>query len=98
LNLPALVLVAGLFSDWTILQTMALWQLCVYGSLYSLYLDKVRQEGWWLGVILWPLIIAQEFVILVISINRHLRHKVMWKGRPITVLKQHLSPIIAAKE
>jgi len=73
LNLPALVLVAGLFSDWTILQTMALWQLCVYGSLYSLYLDKVRQEGWWLGVILWPLIIAQEFVILVISINRHLR-------------------------
>ncbi|MBC7868793.1 glycosyltransferase [Candidatus Saccharibacteria bacterium] len=84
LNIPALVLVNGFISGWTILQTMALWQLCIHGALYSLYLDRVWQRGWWLGVILWPFIIAQELIILIISINRYLRHKVTWKGRPIT--------------
>lgn len=91
LNLPALVLMASPFSDWTVLQTMAAWQLCVYGALYSLYLDRVRQKGWGLGVVLWPLVIAQEFIILTISMSRYLRHKVMWKGRPITAPRKRLA-------
>jgi len=91
LNFPALVLVAGFFSGWTIVQTMALWPLCIFGALYGLYLDKVRQKGWWLGVVLWPLVIAQEFIVLVISINRYLSHRVMWKGRPITAPRKRLA-------
>lgn len=89
LNLPILVLLAGLVEGWTIVQSMALWQLCVFGALYGLYLDRVRQKGWWAGALLWPVIIAQEFVVLLISINHYLRHKVTWKGRPITAITLH---------
>ncbi len=94
LNLPALILMTGFISGWTILQSMALWQLSVYGALYGLYLDRVWQKGWWLGVILWPLIVAQELIILVMSINRYLRHKITWKGRPVSVSKYHTPPVV----
>ncbi|MEP7205061.1 MAG: glycosyltransferase family 2 protein [Candidatus Saccharibacteria bacterium] len=98
LNLPLPVLAYGFVGGWTLLQTIALWLLCVYGALYSLYLDKVWQRGWWLGVVLWPLVIAQEAIVLIISINRHLRHRVTWKGRPITTSKQTILPAVAAGE
>jgi glycosyltransferase involved in cell wall biosynthesis len=51
LNLPVIALVVGLFDGWSVLQTMALWQLCVFSALYGLYLDKVWQKGWWIGLL-----------------------------------------------
>jgi glycosyltransferase involved in cell wall biosynthesis len=87
LNLPVIALVVGLFDGWSVLQTMALWQLCVFSALYGLYLDKVWQKGWWIGGVLWTYIIAQECVVLIISIYRHLSHGVTWKGRPVTTSK-----------
>lgn len=87
LNLPGLALLASCLTGWTIIQVMALWQLCVFMALYGLYLDRVWQRGWWLGMLLWPVVIAQETIILIISMKHYLRHSVTWKGRPITVPK-----------
>lgn len=84
LNLPTLVIIAGFFDGWSVVQAMAIWQLCVYGALYGIYLDKVWQKGWWVGILLWPIIIAQECVVLTISINDYIFHRATWKGRPIT--------------
>ena len=86
LNLPSLVLLIGLFDGWGIIQTVATWQLCVFGALYGLYLDRVWQKGWWLGLMLWPVVIAQEAIILGLSIGRYRSHRVNWKGRPITAI------------
>lgn len=82
-NLPIVVLLAGLFVGWSVAQTMALWQVCIYSALYGLYLDKAWRKGWWIGGLLWPVIIAQECIVLAISIARYVRHQVTWKGRPI---------------
>jgi glycosyltransferase involved in cell wall biosynthesis len=84
LNLPVVVLLAGLVDGWSVVQTMALWQVCVYSALFGLYLDKVWQKGWWIGGLLWPIVIAQECLVLVASIIRYLTRSVTWKGRPIT--------------
>lgn len=94
LNLPVLALAYGFIEGWTLVQTMALWLLCVYGALYSLYLDKVWRKGWWLGVVLWPVVVAQEAIVLIISIHRYLRHTVTWKGRSITAKKQQVLPVV----
>ncbi len=92
LNLPMLALADGIIEGWTLVQTMALWLLCVYGALYSLYLDKVWQRGWWLGVVLWPVVVAQEAIVLMVSIHHYLRHTVTWKGRSITAREQSVPP------
>jgi len=84
LNLPVIILIFGLFDGWTLIQTMALWQLSVFTALYGLFLDKVWHKGWWLGIVLWPVVIAQEFVLFVISTSRYMRRTVTWKGRPVT--------------
>ncbi len=84
LNIPAVTIIAAIFDGWTLTQTMALWQLCVYAALYALYLDKVWSKAWWVGALLWPVIVAQELVLVFISTTRYLRKAVTWKGRPIT--------------
>jgi len=84
LNMPLLGLIAGFFVGWTIIQTMALWQLCIFIAIYGLYLNRVWSKGWWLGALLWPVIIAQELIVLMTSIDRYLRRVVAWKGRPVT--------------
>lgn len=91
LNLPLFVLVTGLFNGWSVFQTFALWQLCVFSALYGLYLDKVWQKGWWFGGIMWSYIIAQECVVLIASIYRHLSHSIVWKGRPVAMPKKSVA-------
>jgi glycosyltransferase involved in cell wall biosynthesis len=85
LNLPLLMIVAGLFDSdgWSIIQSMALWQLCVFIALYGLYLANTWNKGWWVGALLWPIVIAQEFVLIIISTHRYIRRNVTWKGRPV---------------
>jgi glycosyltransferase involved in cell wall biosynthesis len=83
LNMPTIIIIAGFIDGWSLLQTMALWQLCVFIALYGLYLSKVWQKGWWLGALLWPFIIAQELSLVIVSMHRYIRRQVTWKGRPI---------------
>jgi glycosyltransferase involved in cell wall biosynthesis len=52
--------------------------------VYGYYLSRMRQAYWWVGMWLWPLIITQESILLVISMVKYARHTVTWKGRPVT--------------
>lgn len=83
LNSPTIALLATLLTDWTIIQTIALWQLSIFTALYALYLANVWAKAWWLGALLWPVIVAQELVLLITSIVRYKRHRVTWKGRSV---------------
>ena len=80
---PLLALVYGLVTQWSLVQIMALWQLCVFTALYGVYLSRIWRRGWWIGALLWPFIVFQELTVLVISVERYKRHRVTWKGRPI---------------
>lgn len=83
LNLPTFFVIDGFFDGWTVIQIAASWQLCVFVAIYALYLDTVWKRGWWVGALLWPYIIAQEFILLVFSIVGYLRHSITWKGRSV---------------
>lgn len=85
LNQPLLTIISALFFGWTIIHAMALWQLCIYMALYATYLSKVWTRGWWLGALLWPYVIAQELIVLIVSINRYSVGHVTWKGRPVAL-------------
>lgn len=75
---------SGLFEDAVYIQIFAIWQLCVFIAIYADYLSKVWHRGWWLGALLWPVIVLQEIVLVAISIVRYQMGVVTWKGRKIT--------------
>jgi glycosyltransferase involved in cell wall biosynthesis len=90
LTLPILMIIAGLFTGWTLTQSMALWHVMIGMALYGLYLEKLWDKGWWLGALLWPIVVAQECVLVIISTWRYLRGTVTWKNRPVTVTRRQV--------
>jgi glycosyltransferase involved in cell wall biosynthesis len=54
--------------------------------VYGTYLRKVWRNGWKLGMFLWPILVVQEAILLLISSYRYLTHRVTWKGRPVSVI------------
>ncbi len=87
LNVPTLLLVFGVFSGWTMIQTVALIHIGLFVVLYGLYLRKMHNSDWWVGALLWPAVIMQEMFLHTVGMYRNLRHTVTWKGRP--VMAQH---------
>jgi glycosyltransferase involved in cell wall biosynthesis len=85
LNIPTIFIVDGLVTGWTITHIIALWQTCLFIAIYARYVGAVWKRGWWLGALLWPYIVGQELVLLIISTHRYMSRSVNWKGRPITV-------------
>jgi glycosyltransferase involved in cell wall biosynthesis len=51
--------------------------------LYGIYAHKVWRHGWLVGAILWPLLVLQEAVLVVVSAVQYQRRAVTWKGRLI---------------
>ena len=49
--------------------------------VYGFYTRRVWRQGWVLGALLWPLVILQEAILIVVSIIQYKRHAVRWKGR-----------------
>lgn len=90
LNLPTLFVIDGFIDGWSIVQIVALWQLCVFIALYGLFLNTVLGKSWWVGALLWPVIVLQELVLLVASVIGYGRHTITWKDRPILTSYQSL--------
>lgn len=85
---PIVSLLATVVTGWTLIQIVAVWQLVVFGALYGLYLSRVWDSAWWFGMLLWPVIIVQEFVVFCVSLNRYINGTVQWKGRPVMLRRQ----------
>lgn len=83
LNLPVVMIVVAGFLEWTLWQVMAAWLLVAYMAVYGMYLSHVWQRGWWLGGLLWPVVVLQELGFFVMSLYGYARGKVTWKGRSI---------------
>lgn len=84
LNAPFFAMLSGLVFGWTTIQVMALWLMLAHGAVYAVYVSYVWKDGWWLGGLLWPLIIFQELVLFVRSMYGYARRRVTWKGRLVT--------------
>lgn len=89
LNAPVVIILFGALGSWTLIQTVALWQLCVFVALYGLYLSRVWNKGWWAGALLWPVVVAQELIVHIVGIYRNIRQTVTWKDRPVMSKREH---------
>lgn len=54
-------------------------------AIYAAYLRTVWRGGWYIGMLLLPITLAQECVLLVVSAYKYATGSVTWKGRPLTV-------------
>lgn len=84
LNLPSLGLASVLFIGWMPFHALVLTLFIISMAIYGVYTFKLwGSKGWWLGALLWPVVIFQELVIFLTSVWGYVRHTVTWKGRPV---------------
>ena len=91
LNLPFFTLLSMFYFGWTEVHVTALWFMCVFSAIYALYTHRVWQSKWWLGGLLWSIMIFQEFCLFVYSIIGYAAKTVTWKGRLITSAPKHIT-------
>lgn len=85
LNLPLIGMISTLFVGWWWPQIMSVWFLCAYVALFSVFTSATRRHGWWLGGLLWPIVILQELGLCISSVWGYSRHTITWKGRLVTM-------------
>lgn len=83
LSAPLFIILLSLLFGWSFVAWLALVVLVVYTLLYGIFLAYIERRSWIVGVVLWPLVIVQELLVLIVSIYKHFTHTVTWKGRPI---------------
>jgi glycosyltransferase involved in cell wall biosynthesis len=81
---PLIILGTSLLYGWDFMYLLAIILHLAFTILYATYTLRVWKRMWWLGAILWPVIILQELIVLVVSTERYLLHLVTWKSRSIT--------------
>lgn len=92
LSVPSLLCLQGLVLGWSTVHLVAAAVLVLFSGLYGIYTNHVWRRGWVIGAVLWPLIIVQELIVFIVSMERHLRGAVTWRGRPIAVSKRSGPP------
>jgi glycosyltransferase involved in cell wall biosynthesis len=84
LNVPFITLLGGFFFGWTALQLAASLVILFSMAMYGLYTKHVWRRAWLAGAFLWPVIVAQELLLLLASLWGYWRHTITWKGRPVS--------------
>lgn len=80
---PFIIVPVGLIFGWSLLYTLALAAAFVTIINYVLYVMRIWRSNWLTGGIIIPLILAQEIILLIISVYAYATNTVTWKGRPI---------------
>lgn len=83
LNLPFFTIIYGLIFEWTMIQAMAFWLLLAFMAMYGVFTGRLWSKGWWLGGLLWPIVILQELFLFIRSVWGYATRTVTWKGRPV---------------
>lgn len=86
---PFVVLVSLLWMPFTFVHAIALLYAAIFPALYGVYTHRVWRKGWFVGVLLWPVIVAQEITLIIVSVIKYSRGRVQWKGRPIRLEAQN---------
>jgi glycosyltransferase involved in cell wall biosynthesis len=84
LNIPTFTLIHGIFNKWELIHLMALWHTLSFMGVYAVYTSYLWRKNWWMGGVLWPVVILQELGLFINSMYGYLTHRITWKGRPVT--------------
>lgn len=85
LALPPFLLAISLVFGSSLFACLALVEVLVMMVAYGLYCRRVWRSGWWLGGLLWPVIIIQEIILALRSVSAYKHGTVSWKGRPVEI-------------
>ncbi len=84
LNTPLFVLLSGFVLGWSLLQLIAGLTLIIGMLVYGIYSYSMWRHAWWAGVLAWPVVVLQELVLFINSLQGYYRHTITWKGRPVS--------------
>ncbi len=87
---PAFIIVSAVLIGWNLHHFIALAIGLTYALVYGFYLHRVWKRGWLIGALLWPVILAQEAILLVLSYVKYKRRTVTWKGRVVRPTRSSL--------
>ncbi|MEO7904370.1 MAG: glycosyltransferase [Candidatus Saccharimonadales bacterium] len=93
-NVPTVGLVSALWLGWTPLHAASVAFLVAFGVLYSIFTYRTWRGHWWLAILTWPFVVAQEFVLAIMSVWGYARGTITWKGRSIVVPSDHIDSSI----
>lgn len=83
LNIPSALVVGGVFAGWSQWQMVSLISLLLFGIVYSRYTYVIWRRSWWMGMIVWPIVVLLELILFCESIAGYARGTITWKGRPV---------------
>lgn len=84
LNVPTFVLLTDGLEGWSYRAVFPAVVVGIFMLLHGAYSRLVWRRNWWLGALLWPYLILQEFGLFLWSMLGYARHTVKWKGRSVT--------------
>lgn len=84
LNVPAFVLLTDGMAGWSYRASFPIVVLAMFVLLYAFYARMAWRHNWWLGGLLWPVIVLQELALFLWSVIGYARHTIKWKGRSVT--------------
>lgn len=83
LALPFAVLVSAIDMPFSTIHAVALALIIASFAIYGTYTRRVWKKGWYIGMVLWPYVLVQEFCLILSSVIQYKRKTVTWKGRII---------------
>lgn len=84
LNLPTFTVLSGFFVGWSWLHVTAAFVLGAGMTMYGIYTYALWRRVWLVGALCWPLVIFQELILLINSLQGYSRRTITWKGRPVS--------------
>lgn len=84
LNLPFLVVLTGFIFGWSLLHLIAGITVFIGMNVYGMYTSTMWRRAWWVGTLVWPVVVLQELVLFIYSLQGYYRHTITWKGRPVS--------------
>lgn len=80
---PSATLVFGLYVSDLMLVIASLINIILIALIYGYYLQRIRNNGWILGIFALPYQLVQELVLIIWSVISYKLNLVIWKGRSI---------------
>lgn len=97
LNVPFVTLVTVVATGWQMYHTVALLVLGASCLLYGVYTKTIWRGFWWVGILLWPVVMLQELVLLLASMIGYARGTITWKGRVVQSQRRAMKQLLTVK-
>lgn len=83
LFVPYVIIMSMFFVPFSWVHPVAVLLALGFAATYGWYARQVWHSGWLAGAALWPYLLVQEAVLIVVSTIQYKRKAVTWKGRSI---------------